>query len=194
MISLIDQHIYSRLGAIRFNAKPVKVYPYIAERDQKETVYPNFCVCRHRFFIREQDKRPNHNVYVPSEEQITIQLPEKIGGGTITGPACYTEKPYPTPVDLLYEIQTQATKPEHATFLWEMLLQTIPPEYSPNINGQFPIFYYEDVSNLDELDLPLFKTSIMLMACDLWLERMESRLVKSIGVIDFKSETFNYPT
>jgi len=34
----------------------------------------------------------------------------------------------------------------------------------------------------------------MLMVCDLWLERLESRLVKPIGVIDFKEETFNYPT
>lgn len=194
MISLIDQHIYSRLGAIKFNGKPIKVFPYIAERDHKEPVYPNYCVCRHRFFIREQDKRDGHYVYVPSDKQITIELPKSLGGGTMTGPESYLEKPYPTPIDLLYEVQTQATKPEHATWLWEMFMQAIPPEYSPNINGQCPLFYYEDVSNLDELDLPLFKTSIMLMVCDLWLERLESRLVKPIGVIDFKEETFNYPT
>lgn len=194
MITTIDQHIYSRLGAIKFNSKPIKVYPYIAERDHKETVYPNFCVCRHRFFIREKDKRPNHNVYVPSEEQITIQLPERFGGGTIIGPASYTEKPYPTPVDLLYEIQTQATKPEHASFLWEMLLQAIPPQYSPTINGQCPLFYYEDVANLDELDLPLFKTSIMIMVCDLWVERLESRQISSITGISVEPEIFNYPT
>jgi hypothetical protein len=194
VITALDQHIYSRLGGIKFDDKPLKIYPYIAERDHKEVTYPNICVSRIRFFIREQDKRPGHKVYIPSEKQITIQLPERFGGGTITGPESYTEKPYPTPVDFLYEFQTQATNPEHASWLWSMLLQAIPPEYSPKVNGQYPIFFYEDIANFDELDLPLFKTSVTMMVCDLWVESLESRQVSSIAGINLEPEVFNYPT
>lgn len=189
MLNLLDEHIASRLALIGFDGSPVTVYPYIPFRDHGQTVYPCIGFKRHEHTVRDADKRPDCKLFIPGDTDVTIDVPRSMGGDlTETGPETYTEKPFPTPLDLIYEIQVQATDPTQQTSLIEMVLQTFPPGYQCIIGTQAPLFVHGRPLNLDDLDVPVFKTSFLITVKDCWLDRLEADTRTSIQTVDFDIE------
>jgi hypothetical protein len=189
MIELIDQHIADRLSLIKFGDTPVTVYPYIPFREHDKTSYPSIAFQRHGFDvdIRSGNTRPNCDLFIPNSEQITVDItPEQtFDEQAKTGPVSYTKKPFPTPITLHYEIQTLSTEKTHADRLVEFIVQSFPPGYMTTISGQSPLFIQEKPLNLDDLSIPLFKTSFVLSVADLWLDRLEAEEIPSIQRIDW---------
>jgi len=167
-----------------FNGKSIPVYGYIPERDKKKTKYPCVAYLRHQITIREHDKRPNHNIVVPSE---TTQSDPVLLGNVVeglSGPTSFTVKPYSTPIDIMYEIVALSTKKEDNNYLLEMMYQTFPPGYTAQIGDHFPLFYHGTPIISDQLGLPLYKTSFLLEVTDIWIDRLESKVVPAMTDID----------
>lgn len=186
MLTQLDEHIASRLALIGFDGEPVTVYPYIPFREHGKTVYPCIGFKRHEHMIRDASKRPDCRVFVPGDEEVTVDVAPGMGLPTTeTGPDRYTEKPFPTPIELIYEIQVQATDPVQQTALIELVLQTFPPGYQCSIGSQAPLFVHGRPMNLDELDVPIYKTSFLITIKDCWLDRLESDSRSSLQTVDF---------
>lgn len=189
MIELIDQHIVNRIGIITFEGEPVRVYPNEPERDLGETQFPCVVVKRHEVVMGIEDARPNCVLYTASAEETEIDVPLNMGGGSLTGPVSYTRKPFPVPVDVVYEIQARSTNETDSKKLIESLFAVFPTGYMPQIGSQFPLFLHSEDTNLDELEKPLFIDAFLLTVCDLWIDRFEAETYQSIRTIDFDAES-----
>ena len=75
---------------------------------------------------------------------------------TTGGYDAWTFRKHPSPVDILYEIQTLAAKKSHADYLNEIIYQVIPPSYRPCIEGQYPTFCYGKPVTHNELREAVF--------------------------------------
>ena len=192
MLSLLETFITSRLEMIKFNYatalpagptgvnyRPVKVYPYLPDREKKETIYPSYAFERVEVNVREASKSSEHEVFIPSAKTITVQLPYAMDRmrSYVTGVESYTRKPYPTPLDITYEINTLGSNKAHADFLIEMLYQAFPPGFQSKITGlsekHYALFSLSHPINLDDLDRPEFRTGYVFTVSDLWLDRVE---------------------
>lgn len=187
MLSDVDDFIKARLGSITFNKVPIPVYPYIPDREKGKTKYPCYAFVRHQISIREADKKPDIWLMIPSQQEITVN-PDINNGEAVSGPPSYIAKPYPTPVDLIYEVMALSTKEAHNNYLLEMLLQAFPPGYIAQIGDYYPLFYHTHPIIGDDLRLPLYKTSFILEVTDFWIDRLEARTVPSITDIQFTGE------
>lgn len=208
MIDNVDTFIKNRLELIQFNHAtavgtddddepiyygPIKVYSYLPEREKGETEYPCFAFLRAHVDIRENHMRPGQELFIPvtdgEDAQVTVDVPRLMGGGTLTGYKMYTRKPYPTPVDLYYEIDTLTTDYEEHNWLTEMIYQLFPPGFQSNIPGinsaYYASFVIQKVLGADELEKPVFRSKYVLGVLDLWLDRVEHYPAPAIQTIDF---------
>lgn len=188
MIASIDQYIEDRLKRIQYNDEDLPVYSYIPSHERGKNKFPCAVYLRHDILIREIDKRPDEKIRTASSEQVTIELPQDMGGGTLTGPESYTLRPYSTPIDIIYEVVALATTRQDNTYLVSMMLQAFPPGHQAKIGNYYPLFIHGDTIVSDVLDLPLYKTSFLMQVTDIWLERLESEEVKSIQTIDHQTD------
>lgn len=184
MITDIDNFITQRLEKVKLGGTTIPVYPYIPEREKGESEFPCYAVCRDMIEIREEDKRPDCELMIPSVTQATII----VDGETLTGTDSYTWKPYPSPVDIYYEIHCMATKKAHYDNLVTLFIQTFPPGYIATINDQRILFSRVWNSNQDDLDIPLYHGVTLLKASDVWLDRLEAEEYKSIQQVIFSDD------
>lgn len=187
MIELINSYIVTRLQMIRYGNQAVTVYPYIPGRDQGKTQPPCIGVSLHAIFQAEEDARPNCETITAIGDDVTVDVPLDMGGETETGPPEYIFKPYPTPVELIYEISTIATRVGDSLKLIEGLYQSFPPGFTPAISTQKPLFKLSQVVDNDDFDLPLFAKTFLLTISDLWLDRAEVATFTSVREIDFST-------
>jgi|GEM_PF-5070903 len=184
IITLLENKITERLALIKLAGVAVKVYPYIPGREKGEVEPP--CIGWQRLGHHEikEDRRASEWLFVPSEEEITTELPRSMGGGEVTGPASYTRKPYPTPLSIPYEFHVMATNRTHSDFLLQAMYSVIPPDYSPLLDGQSPMFVHDKPINLDDLSIPEFRTSFVYDVRPVWIDRLTSWPNASITTID----------
>jgi len=184
LISDVDSFVCERLEKVKLGGTKIKVYPYLPEREKGLSIYPCYAVCRESIEIREEDKRPDCEIWIPSVEQATVI----VDGETLTGVDSYTWKPYPSPVDIYYEIYCLATNKTHYDNLVTFFLQTFPPGYIATINEQRILFTRITNRNHDDLDIPLYSGVTVLKASDVWVDRLEAEEFKSIQKIIFSDD------
>lgn len=188
ILDQIDTWLYGRLRQILFNGAPIVVHAYGPDRDKGEFEPP--CIAFERMYIRIDTIRARPTIEVPVADPLstTINVPPQMAlktGVTLSGPVSYTIKPYPTPVTVFYHVYALATKKNHADRLQLGLIQAFPPGYQPNIGGQYPLIMVSDIENIDQLDAPVFESTISLSVGSVWIDRLEEYESPSIGVIDF---------
>jgi len=188
VIADINQHIVDRLQRITFGGAPVTIYPYIPGREQGKTVFPSIGMVLHSVFQAPEDARPNCEVITQHGSDITITIQQNMGGGSAAGAGEYDFKPYPTPVELLYEITALATRPGDIMALIEGIFQAFPVGYTPTIDTQKPLFTINKTIDDDDFDQPLFRKAHLMNVQDVWLDRAEIATYASIQVVDFDVE------
>lgn len=191
MLDTLDTWMFNRLSKILHNGNPVKVYQYWPDREKGKTEYP--CLAFERMYFRtlSDAARPNIERAIPSETEVTIDVPPQMShevGTTKTGPAGYTITPYPTPIQVFYHVHAMATRKTHASQLQLGLIQAFPPGYTAAVGGQHPVVVIGDIENMDELDVPLFSGICSLSIGPLWIDRLEAYDVSSIQEIVFSTE------
>lgn len=184
MLAEIDDYIVSRLKKIRFNNKELDVYDYIPDRDKGIAQFPCVFYLHHELIVRARDKRPDEWISIPGGEIITVEQPPEFGGGSFSGENYYTFKPFPTPVDLIYEIGAVSTKKTDHNRLVEAVFQAFPPGHTVKIGTQFPLFIHGKPIVSDSLDLPIFQTSFVMTVTDIWIDRLEEERHPSIRTIE----------
>jgi hypothetical protein len=183
MLTEIDLHIVSRLKKIRFNNKELCVYDYIPDREKGIANFPCIFYLHHEIVVRSRDKRPDEWITKPGGETVTVEQPPEFGGGTFTGEDFYLLKPFPTPVDLIYEIGAVSTKKSDHNRLVEAIFQAFPPGYTVKIGEHYPLFIHGKPIVSDSLDLPIFQTSFVMTVTDIWIDRLEEEKQPSIKTI-----------
>lgn len=161
MIALVDQHVVDRFLAIKVNGTSIPVAEPGPDRDEGHTKHPSVAVSHYLpVDLDDEMARPNVELFIPSEEQASIDVPEWQGGGVITGPASYTRKPYPTPIVIYYQIDLLATKEADANMLAALHFEALPPGYAAKINGRTCWFKRAGKpANLDNLGKPKYRTA-----------------------------------
>jgi hypothetical protein len=188
LLSDLDTFIIDQLKRIIFNGNPVTVYDYVPDRDKGDSIFPCLASIRHEVTVREKDVQPNAKIITPSSTMISATQTAANGGETSSGPQSYVVTPYPTPVDVLYEIMAFATNKNDNTFLIEMIFQAFPPGFSTQIGDYYPVFMYGKPIVSDHLELPLYQTSYLLTVTDLWLDRLDSSTLPSITSVEFATD------
>ena len=190
VLQYVDAFIKSRLELVKFNYavalpagpqgvhyRPVKVYEYMPDREKNETLYPSIAFVRAHVEHRPISFRAGHEVFIPSSTEISVDIPQIMGGGVATGPDGFTRKPYPTPINLYYKMFTLATDKAQHDWLTEMMFQLFPPGFQSQIpdidQSQYGLFIFEKVLGMDELEKPVFSSAYVLAVLDLWLDRIE---------------------
>lgn len=184
MIQDIDDFIKTRLEKVKIGGETIDVYPYIPEREKGQSVFPCYAFVRDRIEVREEDKRIDCELFIPSEVEATVV----VDGETLTGVDSYTWKPYPTPIDIYYEIYCMATTRSHFNNLIQLFLQTFPPGYIATINEQRILFTHIWQKQQDDLDIPIFQGLTLLKASDIWVDRLEAEEFKSIQKVIFADD------
>lgn len=196
ILDQIDTWLYGRLRQILFNKAPITVHAYGPDREKGEFEPP--CLAFQRMYIRIDMGRARPTIEVPVADvgSMNINVPPQMSheiGTTLAGPVSYTIKPYPTPVTVFYHVYALAVKKIHADRLQLGLIQAFPPGYQPSIGGQYPLVLVSDIENMDQLEAPLFESSISLSVGSVWVDRLEAYDVPSIGTIEFHTSTEDEP-
>lgn len=173
MIQDVDNYIQTRLQLIQYGAVNLTVYPYIPDREKGSAKYP--CIAFERMYYKPDNEhaRPSAQIFVPSVEQQTIQVRDFSKRNALismTGPVSYTVKPYPTPIKITYEIHTLATRQVDTDFMIENVISLFPPGYSDVIDTYPVTFWMEEGQCVNQLDLPLYRTMILLKVHGLYLD------------------------
>lgn len=216
LLSLVDNLIVSRLQLIKFNypplpgktepnRQPIQVFAYQDERLKGTAKYPCYAIDRIELIQRLEDKRPDHEIFEPStelfepEDDFSFPVVYDSDGNALdapTGPAYFTRRPFPTPIDLVYEIHAVASVKLHYDFLQEMLFQAFPPGFQTEVKGayykQYALFSFVDSVNFDDLEKPEFRRVFLYRVSGLWLERVENYEDKPIISVDYEPEIINY--
>lgn len=191
MIALVDNHIVERLEEIRMDGSRLKVYAPGADRSKGKTMYPCIAVSRHQWFtVNRPEARPDVELFRPSADQAMVQLPRHEGSIEISGPASWTRTPYPTPVNLHYQLDLLATDSRHPEALLRMLFEAIPPGYYPRIGDRHVLFVMAGMpTNLDELEKPVFRTAVRYELTGIMLDRQHVVDVPSVTDPQWTFET-----
>jgi hypothetical protein len=184
MLADVDSYIQTRLQQILLNGVSVPVYGYIPDRDKGHTDFPCLALLRHDIMVREADKKPDNGIMTPSTTNVTVTATPDNRHRRLTGPESFTIKPYPTPVDVLYEVVACSTNSNDNNFLTEMFFQAFPPGHMAYIGDCCPLFVHGKPIVKDHLDLPEYQISFLLTVTDLWIDRFEIATVPSITVIE----------
>jgi len=191
MIDAVEQHIVSRLRHIKFGGTSVIVYPYEPGREQGETRYPCFGVVLRDVLQSFRNSRPCCDLIKGKGEDITIEVRVPLGGGTATGPPEHEVEPYPTVVDLIFQVGVYATRAGDLRALVEALYQAFPPGYTAVIGENKPTFILHDVADNDDFEKPLFSKLFSLRVLDLQLERWEKFTTSSVKDVLFTIDNEN---
>jgi hypothetical protein len=170
IITDIDNFIVDRLEKIKFNQEPITVYSYKPSRDKGQLEFPSLSVLRLEHNVSVQNRRFGIDDFTPSVEKKVVQNP---GGGFAIVPDHFIRRPFPTPIDIKYAIDTFSTDKEQSDWLLYMMLQAFPPGYQPKISNQYPSFVMGKPVNRDELAIPLFRTTYVIGVLCVWVERIE---------------------
>lgn len=183
------------------NTQPMRVYDYADERSKGATRYPCYAIDRIEIIQRYEDKRPDHEIFVASEDTQEVDLPPvyDLDGNALeveSGPVSYERRPFPTPVDLIYEIHAVAVEKVHYNYLIEMCFQALSPGLQLEVQGafykQFALFTFLDSINMDDLEKPEYRRVFLYRVSGLWLERVEFYTVPTILTPIHEVETQNY--
>jgi hypothetical protein len=212
LLSIVDNLLKSRLQLVKFNyppapgtnvpnTQPMKVFSYDDERTKGSTKYPCYAIDRIEIIQRFEDVRPNHDIFVASALTQELDLPPVYDseGNALEapiGPVSYERRPFPTPVDLVYEVHAVASVKLHYDYLIEMLFQALPPGFQIEVTGafykQYALFSFLDSLNMDDLEKPEFRRVFLYRVSGLWLERVEHYTVPTITTVDYQEEVSNY--
>ena len=184
MIQDVDDFIKTRLEKVKIGGQTINIYPYVPEREKGLSVFPCYAFVRDRIEIREEDKRIDCELFIPGDEEVTVVVDDEV----LTGVDAYTWKPYPSPIDVYYEVYCMATTRAHFTTLTELLIQTFPPGYIATINEQRVLFSHVWQKQQDDLDIPLYTGLTLLKASDIWVDRLEAEEYKSIQNVIFADD------
>lgn len=133
ILTALDNLITQRWRRMLYNGEPIKLYPYLPDRDKNETVYPSVGFQRIVGGALLHSERRHGPIFIPSEQEATTDVDRVMGGGTTTGPAAYTVKPFQTPTACTYEFHTLATDKELADLMLQYMYQVIPPDFCPTV-------------------------------------------------------------
>jgi len=183
----LEEHIAARLATIKLAGEAVKVYPYIPYRENGETTFP--CAGFQRNGRRPLPiRRSWESVFTASEEEVTIDVQQNLGGGVATGPEMYTRKPYPSPWEFIYEIQFVSVDKDQADLLLQAFETAFPRDHSVVLGWQRPVFIHGDPIDLSDLTLPEFRTGYIFHVSPVWIESLKSWETAPIQTINFDAE------
>lgn len=171
----IEDFLEARLQKIIFNNTSVTVYRYGPNREKGQTIYPCVTFERMRFDIDYTRARPADFYFEASDELATVTLTKyQTRGGelTRTGPDFYYIKKYPIPINIYYYINAFATSRDHINYLQFALMQSFPPAYMPELEGQYPMFSLQELDYRDDMSIPLYDVGGVLSIEGIWIERL----------------------
>lgn len=194
-LSSVDDHIKTRLELIEINGSSIKVYEYEDYRDEGLNVLPCISVDRQNVRIVPDKSRPAHKVYEVSASAsgVTVTVPQEVRGPTasgittpttVSGYSHYQESPYPTPVEIDYQIDLYASTKSHIDNLLFSFMQVLPVGYQPQIDGKYATFVFQPPQNLSELEDHLYRYAIRFTVMDIWVDRLPARTVPTIRSFD----------
>ncbi|MGC8718132.1 MAG: hypothetical protein ACP5RW_09075 [bacterium] len=119
-----------------------------------------------------------------------------IGGGSIElynphsgtfGPVMIKSKPFPMPIDVMYEVAVSSTNKGHVDHLNEAIFQIIPPGFQCRVPGCLGIATFDlmQVFVRDERPKPVYRTVHQYNITGLWIERIEELRHAPIVHTDF---------
>ena len=187
VIETVAHNCYEMLGFSVGSRQAAKYYPPGAERPKGITAFP--CIAGSWYLPPAVDvagTRPQHEVFMASDEQQTVEIPEWLGGGESTGPVEWTVKPCPVPHKLHLQLDLLAAKEAHAVAMNLLMLEAIPLPYSFELpDGRWARMLPDgDPLNLDELEAPLFRTAYKYEISNVWIDRQAAYTVPSIRETD----------
>jgi len=189
MIAAIETHIAAQHAHVKVGTTAVVYYGPDADRPKGETKYP--CYVLRRLFSPAPDLAravPHHEVFEPSTETQTIELPDYYGGGSVEGPASWTVRPAPTPITLDYQFEAQATIRSQANGLFLMHLEALPMPYRVEIEGCWvriqPHPHRPVIIEEEDAGKPVFRMIQRYEVSNVWIDRLTSYEVLSIAGVD----------
>jgi hypothetical protein len=180
MFDPVENFIEAQLKRIKFNNKSVTVYRYGPDREKGQTQYPCITFERMRYDVDYSRAIPDGIYFEPSDKQTTVTLTKyQARGGALqrTGPDHYFVKKVPIPVNIIYYINTFATRKDHSDYMQFMLMQAFPPAYMPEIDGQYPLISIHQMESQDDMSVPMFDTGGVLSVEGFWIERLSKEVV-----------------
>jgi len=187
MIAAIDQYFVGRLVRITMDGTDLKVYGPGASRPKGKTTTPCAAVSLVLGpYVDIKATRPQIDVFTPSTAEQTIVIPnDRLGGGEYTGPASWTWKQCPIPVEMIYQVDLEAVETAHMQALMLLINEALPMPLTAAINGQnVRILPQGHPTNLDELEKPLFRTAFRYLVTNVWIERLAGMTKPSIAEVD----------
>lgn len=196
MIESVTTYLVNRLKRFKLGLVTLNVYGPGAARDIGETQMPCIAVSFNLPPQIDNDlSMPHQDVFSPSADQVNTPVPSdgniyrgwiaehNEGLETITGPETWTWAKYPTPIRLFYQLDLLASNLAHMNAMQGLMLEAIPPAYSPTVNGYAVRFEpYGDQSILDDLENPLFRTVYRYVVTNVWVDRLTEHT--SAGITD----------
>lgn len=190
MFTEVENALSEYVQRVKFEGEPIQVYPYIPDQDKDETKMPCYAFARQYWKVNAK-KAHDSEIFIPSEETITQLVPPNPGLGDpveVTGPASWTVKPFPTPIDICYEFRTRATNSQHRDQLALKAIQLFHGAICLHVGDQRPLVMLGEPHNLDQRAKPLFEMSTLLWVYEVWVERLESYTVPSILIPTLEQE------
>lgn len=182
MIEAVDEYILNQLRKIKFGGESIPVYGYDWERNYGKAKSPSIAVVKYAdYSIVKKYVKPNETYFVPTEEQIDVEVETNLGVTTLTGPRGYDIFPYPIQIELFYQIELISTLKRHISKLIPLLLAVLPPGSQPLINGKHVVIYTDgEPINMDEPENPLFRTIQRYTVADVIIEQKAIQRISSI--------------
>jgi len=111
-----------------------------------------------------------------------LEIGKKEKDNIVYGTINYRRKPFPTPINVYYEIALNCSLKSQADRLQELIHQMFPAGYQTRIPGCMGIatFILLQVFRRDELVKPLYKFVYQYVVDGLWIERLEKYKVAPI--------------
>lgn len=189
MIEAVTQTIKNRLERVKYGESSVSVIDYSPSIDIDLSKIPCYIIYLSNIEEDRVNARTECVVFKKNPELVTIPHPDKLTGGTLTGPKDYTMKPYPTPIKITYSIGMLGTTRNEIFGLYAGLLQSFPPAISFPVNDQNPIFILDHGEVDDIFETGVIRRWQILEVIDVFVERYEKWIIPSIRYIDFKINT-----
>jgi len=183
MISDIDDYLVGQLEKITLNGESIRVLLDYPEREHGKAIYPCIAIVRQGPRVDLDNTRGGCVVSIPSTETDSVVFE----GDTFTGPVEWTEKPYPVPITVAYDIVVYATTKSHCNYLFEAIYKVIPPHSGAEVDGQNPYFIWDKVTPFGDTDLPIYGLNFVLNVTDIFIERIEELIIPSATNIDFEA-------
>ena len=183
MISDIDDYLVGQLEKITLNGESIRVLLDYPEREHGKAIYPCIAIVRQGPRVDLTRIHGGCVVSIPSTKTSSTVFE----GDTFTGPVDWTQKPYPVPIIVAYDIVVYATTKSHCNYLFGSIYKVIPPFSGVEVNGQNPYFMWDKVIPFGDTDLPIYGLNFVLNVTDIYIERIEELIIPSVTNIDFQA-------